>query len=232
MHRAQVIVFQEDVDEEFPVAGHLEGPGPGAGHLLQPVGPQQLFEAFEIMAQGPCLAVGIDEDEAGGGGQRQLQEAVVGLLEAFCGPHLQCLSQAAVEPVVPAVVRALDPLAAPLAFQQAHAPMAAGVGKGAKLALGITQQDYRQTGKVNGRKVADFRAAVMAPNAKPLGPEGPVDLAIQKGRTAVAPGRQGLRPLRRQQGLVVKRRREEVIRPGGQSLWSISRLGRFFHLEI
>ena len=213
MRGRAVVALEEVLRADLPVRlvlrlGPLkeaQGADVDAG-LRDPVG-----DAVEELRERRGVGVRVDEEEGAPRLQPKRHEAeLVGLDSAFAvRPRRR--EEAAVEPVRPRVVRALQRRALAAALADHRASMPADVEEGAQHSLAVAHEDHRHVAHARRPEGSRLGELARVPDVLPRAPEDPLPLELEHRRIRVPAPRQRARAVHRRHAATLARARRVAM---------------------
>ena len=222
MHPGQVVVLHEVLADELVVRGDVVGAGPLRDPLVEPVLGEALGQVAELGGQRRGVRRQVDEDEQAPRVDGDVEQAVVGAVEALrhrrvedrllAGGDVGVLEQRRPEArpvgvVGPVVVRAADAPAladlAGVAVEELRRAVAAEVVEGAQRAVPVAGDEDRPAGDLDDDAGAGLRDVAGDADRDPAGGEQPLLLEREELRRGVGVGQQRRRELDGQAGRCV-----------------------------
>lgn len=198
-----VAAVEKVIDEDFPVAIDIVSAAVEVMKVADAERGDALDQAAEKLAEGSRVVVEIDEDEALPGFDADGDEAVLSAVEIFDSFEFGHAFEAAVEAVVPAVIRTVEQrrLSAGLRHYRGGV-VAADVIKGAQNAVVTAHYDYGFAGYLSGDEPSRRLYLLGARHWLPSFAEDLQALEFGDARVNV-PGRRNGRGLRKRGAVVV-----------------------------
>ena len=148
-----------------------------------------LGDAVEVVVERLCIRVRVDEEERPPGLEAERNEPELVLVDPALLVPARRGDEAAVEPVRPRVVRALERLAPARALAHERAAVAADVEERTQRVLLVAHEDDRNVPDGRGRERAGLGHVALVPDVLPRAPEDALALELEHGRIRVpAPG--------------------------------------------
>ena len=192
VHRRAVVALDSVLDEDLPV--RLHGIDPVLAEF--PVGEAEVALARERLEcrmhveQARRGDVGIDDDEAAPDVDGDGDEREVGALEVHLAGHARRVLELAVERVRPAVVAALQKLAATVLHRHRMRAVPADVDEAVELALGVARDHDGHAARAADHVVAHRGELGLGAEQRPAVREDPLILELGHVRIGVPAGRQ------------------------------------------
>ena len=192
VHRRAVVALDAVLDEDLPVGLHGIDPvraGLPAGEAEVALG-REWLEGRMHVEQGRRGDVGVDDDEAAPHVDRHGDEREVCALEVHLARHPRRVLEPAVERIRPAVIAALQQLAATVGHRHGVRPVATDVDEAVELALGVARDHDGHATRVADHVVARLGQLGLGAEQRPAVREDPLVLEFGHRWIGVPAGRQ------------------------------------------